>query len=383
MQSFAQNTVGGTALQARQRGRRALTITLFGYSGTPMIRNMLKTRTNIKDVASRAGVHPSTVSRVLNPATRSMVSESLAKEIIQIADELGYLRNPLASGLRTRRTFTVGVIIPDLTNPVFPPIVRGVEHTLDSEGYIAILADSGSKRRSEKALIDNMKARQVDGLILAAANRKDPLVEQCIEQGIPLVLVNRTIDKHNVAAVINDDELGIDLAVEHLVGLGHRQIAFIGGPRRTSTGYTRYRAFLKTVKKARITIDRDLIVNADEFSEPAGQAAFHELIQTGKHFTAVLTANDLLALGCYDALDELGLRCPQDISVTGFNDMPYVDRFVPPLTTLHIPHDELGVQAALLLLERIKNPDTPAKQLRLEPRMVVRGSTGVPSTPSR
>ncbi len=344
-----------------------------------MIRSMLKTRANIKDVASRAGVHPSTVSRVLNPATRSMVSESLAQEIVRIADELGYRRNPLASGLRTRRTFTVGIIIPDLTNPVFPPIVRGVEHTLDSKGYIAILADSGSKRRSEKALIENMTARQVDGLILAAANRKDPLVDQCIEQGIPLVLVNRTVDKHNVAAVINDDELGIDLAVGHLVKLGHRQIAYIGGPQRTSTGYARYRAFLKTTKKAGIEIDRDLIINAREFTEPAGQAAFHQLIQTGKHFTAVLSANDLLALGCYDALEELGLRCPADISVTGFNDMPYVDRFVPPLTTLHIPLDELGVQAATLLLERIENPDTPTKQLRLEPRLVVRGSTGAPS----
>ncbi|HIE71699.1 MAG TPA: LacI family transcriptional regulator, partial [Planctomycetes bacterium] len=337
-------------------------------------------RANIKDVANRAGVHPSTVSRVLNPATRSMVSESLAEKIICIANELGYRRNPLASGLRTQRTFTVGIIIPDLTNPVFPPIVRGVEHTLDSEGYIAILADSGSKRRSEQALIENMKAHQVDGLILAAATRKDPLVDQCIDQGIPLVLVNRTVDKHNVAAVINDDELGIDLAVAHLVELGHEKIAYIGGPQRTSTGYTRYRAFLKTIKKARISIDRALVVNAREFSEQSGQALFRELVATGRKFTAVVTANDLLALGCCDAMTELGLSCPKDISITGFNDMPYIDRFVPPLTTLHIPHDELGVQAALLLLERIQNPDTPAKQLRLEPRMIVRGSTAVPSS---
>jgi LacI family transcriptional regulator len=341
---------------------------------------MVKSRANIKDVASRAGVHPSTVSRVLNPATRSMVSESLAKEIIRIADEMGYRRNPLASGLRTRRTYAVGVIIPDLTNPVFPPIVRGVEHTLDSEGYIAILADSGSKRRSEEALVENMKDRHVEGLILAAATRKDPLVEQCIEQGIPLVLVNRTVDKHNVAAVINDDELGIDLAVTHLVELGHRKLAYVGGPQRTSTGYARYRAFLKTVKKAGIVIDRDLVINAREFTESAGQAAFHEIAQTGKPFTAVVTANDLLALGCFDAMKELGIRCPEDVSVTGFNDMPYVDRFVPPLTTLHIPHDELGAQAALLLLERIQNPETPAKQIRLEPRMIVRGSTAVPSS---
>ena len=342
---------------------------------------MIKSRANIKDVASRAGVHPSTVSRVLNPATRSMVSETLAQEITRIADELGYRRNPIASGLRTNRTYTVGVIIPDLTNPVFPPIVRGVEHTLDSAGYIAILADSGSRRRSEKALIENMKARQVDGLILAAANRKDPLVDQCIDQGIPLVLVNRTVDKHNVAAVINDDELGIDLALAHLVELGHRAIAYIGGPQRTSTGYARYRAFRKTAKKAGIPVTQALIVNARDFTESAGQAALHELTNRGKPFTAIVTANDLLALGCYDALAELGLRCPDDVSITGFNDMPFVDRFSPSLTTIHIPHDELGVQAAQLLLERIQNPDAPAKQIRLAPRIVVRASTSAPKAP--
>ncbi len=336
---------------------------------------MLKSRANIKDVARRAGVHPSTVSRVLNPATRSMVSEALAKKILRIAEELGYRRNPLASGLRTRRTYTVGVVIPDITNPVFPPIVRAVEHALDEKGYIAILADSGSKRRSEKALIENMKARQVDGLILAAANRKDHLVDSCIDEGIPVVLVNRSVEQHSVSAVINDDELGIDLAFQHLIDLGHREIAYIGGPQRASTGYTRYRAFLRSAKQAGVNIDRELVINAREFTESAGQAAFQEIARTGKNLSAVLTANDLLALGVFDALDDLDMKCPRDISVTGFNDMPYVDRFVPPLTTVHISLEELGVQAARLLLEKIENPDAPSKQLRLEPRLIVRGST--------
>ena len=340
---------------------------------------MAKPRANIKDVASRAGVHPSTVSRVLNPATRSMVSETLAQKIIQIADELGYQRNPLASGLRTQKTFTVGIVLPDITNPVFPPIIRGVEHTLDAQGYTAILADTGAKRRSEKGIVDNMKARQVDGLIIAAARRKDAIVDECVEQAIPLVLVNRTVDRHNVAAVINDDELGIELALEHLTELGHRRIAYVGGPQNTSTGYARYRTFLKSSKKLGLEIDRDLVANAKDYTEPAGQATLERIMEQGKEFTAVLTANDLLALGCYDALRARSLECPGDISITGFNDMPYVDRFDPPLTTLHIPLDELGVQAALLLLERIQEPEAPAKQLRLAPRLVVRGSTAAPA----
>ena len=335
---------------------------------------------NIKDVASRAGVHPSTVSRVLNPATRSMVSDHLARKIMRVAEELGYRRNPLAAGLRTQRTHTVGIVLPDITNPVFPPMVRGAEHTLGGEGYTAILADSGGRRRSERTILEDMKTRRVDGLIIAAARRKDPIVDECVELAIPLVLVNRTVDKHNVAAVINDDELGIELALEHLQALGHRRVAYVGGPQSTSTGYVRYRTFIRSSKRLGLNVDRQMVVNARDYTESAGQRAFKRILERKKDFTAVLTANDLLALGCYDGIRASGLKCPDDISVTGFNDMPFVDRFDPPLTTLHIPLDDLGVQAAQLLLERIRQPDAPVKQLRLEPRIVVRGSTAPPAS---
>ena len=333
---------------------------------------------NIKDVASRAGVHPSTVSRVLNPATRSMVSDHLARKILAVAEELGYRRNPLAAGLRTRRTLTVGIVLPDLTNPVFPPIVRNAEHTLGAQGYTAILADTGNRRRRERAVIENMKTRRVDGLIVAAALRKDPVVDDCVEMGIPLVLVNRTVDKHHVPAVINDDELGIELALKHLLDLGHRRIAYVGGPQNTSTGHTRYRSFVELRKRFGLAPDRGLAVNATDYTEAAGQDALRRILTRRRDFTAVLAANDLLALGCVDELHAQGLACPGEVSVTGYNDMPFVDRLDPPLTTLHIPREELGVQAANLLLERIRQPDMPIKQLRLEPRIVVRGSTAPP-----
>ena len=333
---------------------------------------------NIKDVASRAGVHPSTVSRVLNPATRSMVSDHLARKILAVAEELGYRRNPLAAGLRTQRTLTVGIVLPDLTNPVFPPIVRNAEHTLGAQGYSAILADTGNRRRRERAVIENMKTRRVDGLIVAAARRKDPVVDDCVEMGIPLVLVNRTVDKHHVPAVINDDELGIELALKHLLDLGHRRIAYVGGPQNTSTGHTRYRSFVELRKRFGLAPDRGLAVNATDYKEAAGQDALRRILTRRRDFTAVLAANDLLALGCVDELQARGLACPDEVSVTGYNDMPFVDRLDPPLTTLHIPREELGVQAANLLLERIRQPDMPIKQLRLEPRIVVRGSTAPP-----
>jgi LacI family transcriptional regulator len=337
---------------------------------------MRKTLITIKDVAAASGVHASTVSRALNDETRDMVSKPVADKVLAVARKLGYLRNPLASGLRTRRSHTIGVLIPDLTNPVFPPIIRGIERTLAAAGYVAVLADSDSDERNAHAIVENLLGRQVDGLILATAYRKDPVVDKCIEHGIPLVLINRVVDKIRVAAVVNDDDFGIRLALEHLLGLGHRQIAFVGGPQNTSTGYYRYLAFLAATKEHGLKIDRSMIVNGKSFSEAEGQSCLSRIIDAhGNRFTAVVAANDLLALGCFDALNARGMRCPDDVSVSGFNHMPFVDRFSPSLTTVHIPHDELGVQAAKLLLERIRNPEDAPKTIRLKPSMVLGGST--------
>lgn len=334
---------------------------------------MVKPKVNIKDVAARAEVHPSTVSRVMNPETRSMVSAAVAERIISIANEMGYARSPMASGLRTGRSFTVGVIIPDLSNPVFPPIVRGIERTLAAEGYIAILADSDNSQRSERAIFDSMKARQIDGLILATAHLEEQIVQDCIDEKLPVVLVNRTTDGHEVTEVINNDELGIQLAVSHLLELGHGQIAFLGGPQNTSTGRDRYQAFIDLATKE--SLDPDFCVNCDAFTEVAGHTGMLELLDRSKPCTAVVAANDMLALGCYDALKERRLSCPDDISVTGFNDMPFADRLSPPLTSLHIPHDDLGVQAASLLLAEIRDSETPRGTIRLDPRLIVREST--------
>jgi LacI family transcriptional regulator, galactose operon repressor len=340
---------------------------------------MAKRKVNIKDVAAKADVHPSTVSRVLNPETRSMVSAGVADRVSRIANEMGYARSSLAYGLRTGRTQTVGVVIPDLTNPMFPPIIRQIERKLAKQGYIAILADSDNDHEYEKAIVRSLMSRNVDGLILATAHRLDSVVITCIEESIPLILVNRTIDAHSVTAVINDDTHGIELAASHLTGLGHKSIAYIGGPQDTSTGHDRFLAFKNLKNAGRFESHPDLILNCKAFTEAEGHRGFLTLLKKNRKFTAVVAANDLLALGCYDALTELGLRCPDDISVTGFNDMPFVDRLSPPLTSVHIPHDEIGNQAADLLLEKIRNPQSPIRIVNILPELIVRGSTAAPS----
>jgi LacI family transcriptional regulator len=264
---------------------------------------MVKRKVNIKDVAARAKVHPSTVSRVMNPDTRYMVSDSVAEKIEKIASDMGYARSPLASGLRTGKSFTIGVIIPDLSNPVFPPVVRGIERALAAAGYIAILADSDNSQRSEQAIYESMKSRRIDGLILATAHIDDPVVDACVGEQLPVVLVNRTTDGHDVTEVANNDELGIRLAVSHLTRLGHKKIAFLGGPLDTSTGRDRQRAF-----ESMDGADPELCINCDAFTEEAGLKGMIAILDRNKPLTAVVAANDLLAIGCYDAL--LNRACP-------------------------------------------------------------------------
>jgi len=342
---------------------------------------MAKRNVNIKDVAAMAKVHPSTVSRVLNPETRSMVSGAVADRVSRIAAEMGYARSTLAYGLRTGRTHTIGVVIPDLTNPLFPPIIRQIERTLADQGYIAILADSDNDQKNETTIVKSLMSRNVDGLILATAHRLDAVVSTCVEEQIPLVLVNRTIDTHSVTAVINDDEHGIELAVSHLVDLGHESIAYIGGPQNTSTGHDRYLAFKRLMQKGKFKSHDDLILNCKAFTETEGHRGFLSILEKKRKFTAVVAANDLLALGCYDAMEEMGLCCPDDISVTGFNDMPFMNRLTPPLTSLRIPHDEIGNQAARLLLERILDPESRVRTVNLLPELIIRGSTASPKKP--
>jgi LacI family transcriptional regulator len=344
---------------------------------------MARSKVTIHDVASAVGCHPSTVSRVLNANTRHMVTAEIARRVLEATRELGYHPNALAHSLRTRRSNTVGVLIPDITNPVFPPILRGIEDVLATAGYTAILANTdsaGSTGERDEIILDRILARRVDGLILATARRKDTIIDRCIAEDVPVVLINRTTKSGGrTMSVVTDDAAGIGLTVAHLAGLGHKRIAHVAGPLHLSTGYERHRGFQEAMRDTGLKPDPALIAVADAFSTRAGEKATLALLDGGRKFTALVAANDLLALGAYDALAARGLRCPQDVSITGFNDMPFVDKVNPPLTTVRIQHYEMGARAATALLERLKEPNARGHEIKLEPSLVVRGSTARPS----
>lgn len=343
----------------------------------PLRRRIMSTkRVTIQDVARGAKVHASTVSRALNPQTSRLVTPTVAERVRTVAGRLGYVPDPVAAGLRTRRTATIGVLIPDLANPVFPPVLRGIESALGEAGYTAIIANTDNDPDRAAQALERLAARRVDGMILATATQGDPLVARCRKLGLPVALVNRA--GAGASAVVNDDSRGIALAVDHLVGLGHRRIAHVAGPPRLSTGAVRRASFVAAARAHGLPASEDWIAEATSYSIAAGVPAAAALLDRQPELTAIVAANDLLALGCYDELARRGLACPRDVSVTGFNDMPFADRFAPPLTTVRIALRTMGSEVARVLLAEIANPRARKQQVRLAPELVVRGSTAPP-----
>jgi LacI family transcriptional regulator len=332
----------------------------------------------IRDVARLAEVHPGTVSRALNPHTRALVNDETAARVLAVAEQLGYRPNPLARALKTSRSFTVGVLIPDLTNPLFPPIVRGIDDRLAVDGYTPLLINTDSDPERERASIATMLGRQVDGLIAATARLDVEPLAEVTARGIPLVLVNRTLENGSIAAVTVDDRKGSQLAVEHVVALGHTRVAYVGGPQNVSTGRRRYLGFMAAMERAHTAVPLERVAFAGAFTEEAGATTSAEVLAADPTVTTIVTANDRLAIGCYDTLARHGLTCPADMSIVGFNDMPLSGRLHPPLTTVRVPQREIGFAAADLLLARIFGESESTDELLLDPTLVVRGSTAPP-----
>ena len=345
-----------------------------------MLRNSDGSRITLREVAEVAGVHPGTASRALNPETRGLVNAETAQRVLRAADELGYRPNPIARGLKTNRSYTVGVLIPDLMNPLFPPIVRGIQDRLERAGYTPLIANTDNDPERERIDFDRLRARQVDGFIAATARRDDDLLIEVAAIGAPVVLVNRRLEQAQLPAVFGDDQGGVRLAVEHLADLGHRRIAYLAGPQQVSTGYLRHEGFVAAMRDRGLSPDPDLVLFGDAFTEPEGMRLCRQLLGAGTPPSAIVAGNDLVALGCYDVFEERGVRCPDQISVVGFNDMPFADRFDPPLTTIRIPHYEIGARAADLLLELRRDGETASPQIQLPAELVVRASTGPPAS---
>lgn len=332
----------------------------------------------LRDVAARAGVHVATASRALNAETRSLVNAKTAVRVLDAARALGYQPNPIARGLRTNRSMSVGVVIPDLTNPLFPPIVRGIEDGLMTEGYATLLVSTDNNPEREATLVRALRGRQVDGFFFASARVEDPAINQLARERIPLVLINRRLEGLNLPTVTADDAGGVLLALKHVSDLGHTRIAYLAGPQWTSTGKARLCAFRTGMTD--LGLDPTTVVEARQWSEEEGERGMAQLMGRYPGFTAVLAGNDLLALGCYDFMAHRGIQCPGHLSVVGFNDVQFMDKVRPALTTVAIPQYEIGATAARLMLERIRQPNVAPTSVELPVTLTVRESTAAPKT---
>jgi LacI family transcriptional regulator len=327
----------------------------------------------IRDVAALVGVHHSTVSRALNPKTKDRISPEMVRKVDKAAEKLGYFPNIAAATLKQNRSFALGVLIPDLMNPVFPPIIRGIQDTAEAKGYTVFTANTDDDEKKEQDALNIMSGRSIDGLIIATAWRNDAIVDKCIERELPFVLVNRTVDREGANAVIVDEEFGIRATLDHLISLGHKRIAHIAGPQHSSTGYERAKAFedYLTLKN----MESGLVEHMEKFTVEEGHRAIKRLLARDNQFTAVVAASDLTALGCIDAMQELGLLCPENISVIGNNDIIFLARMNPALTTVSIPKYDMGAQAARILLGLVNGEPRDPVILRMQPRLMIRNST--------
>lgn len=334
-------------------------------------------RTTLKDVAREAGVHISTASRALNPTTAAVVNPETLERVTQAAQKLGYRPHPLARGLRTNRTMSIGMVIPDVENPLFGPIVAGAESVLMEEGYSLLIGNADRGPSHAETLVEDMLERHVDGLMIATASRDDEEVDSIVRRGLPLVLVNRTVDGDAVPSIVGDDHAGVGLAVQHLAELGHTRIGHVAGPSWVSTGLGRREAFLRWMTEMGLDTD-DQVEEAEWYQVEPGYTAALALLKRRPDLTAIVGANDLLALGCYRAIRSMGKEVGVDVSVTGYNDIPLLDLMQPPMTAVRVPYRQMGAEGAATLLAVIAGDEVDTTPVRLSPTLAVRASTAPP-----
>lgn len=329
----------------------------------------------LKELGLLAGVHPSTVARVLNDDPRQRVSEALRVRILALAHEHGYRPNHLARSLRIKRSFVIGTVIPDIANPFFAILFRGIEDALAASGYSVIMANTDDEPAREQRSIDMLRGRQVDGLLLATARRDDPTIAALTAVGFPFVLVNRHTDPIRSNAVVPDDYAGAASAVEHLIALGHRRIAHLAGSDEMSTGHTRCRGYTDTIRRHHLPTDPELIVRGS-FREAGGYQAMRRLLDLPQPPTAVFAVNDLAAIGAMRAIEEGGLQVPRDISIVGFNDLSAAIGTTRLLTTVRLPLHDMGKAAAERLLSQITSEVDALEPVMIPVELVIRQSTG-------
>lgn len=327
----------------------------------------------LHDVAADVGVHPSTVSRALNPAKAALVKQATRDAVEEAAERLGYRPDMVARGLQSGRTSTIGMVVADLGNTFVTPIIHQVAAVLATQAMMPIIAETQDDPTGTARILDHMMSRRVDAIVTAATRRSDRSLLEATARLVPVVIAARPLDDTDIPQAIHDDRLGGQLAARHLIDLGHRSLAQlrcapdIGNFARREVGFSEA-CTSAGVEQVRIGAVGDRPIYEE------GDRLMRELIDRGDPLpTGIFAHNDLMALGALSALKEHGLRVPEDISLVGYNDLPAMDLVDPALTTVRYPSAEIGRIAGELVVAMLAGEDVAS--VSIEPVLVIRKST--------
>lgn len=329
----------------------------------------------MKKVAERAGVSTSTVSHVLN--NTRVVSADARARVLAVIDEMRYIPSAVARSLKNDKTHTIGMMIPNNSNPYFAELIQGIEDAAFKVGYNVILCNSYDDPRKQAVYLRVLMEKRIDGLILVASGADDALAQLLAAQAVPMVLVDREVAGVAADFIEADHETGGYLATRYLIELGHREIACVSGPMDLPPSRDRVVGYLRALKEAGLKFRLDLLVRSD-FTSEGGFAAFQQLLALKRRPSAIFASNDLMAIGGICAASEARVRIPEELSVIGYDDIALASYSTPRLTTIAQPKYAMGQLITQVLLERIMGGHLPLRRELLQTRLIERQSTAAP-----
>ena len=328
----------------------------------------------IKEVAKEANVSFSTVSRVIRNAKN--IHPETRKKVLRAIKKLNYHVDARARGMVKRETKTIGVCISDISNPFYPPIVRGIENTINKFHYNLLLSNTDEDAEKEEVYLKLMLEKRVDGLIIAPTGQSTSYLKEFIKRNIPVVFIDRKIENISTDTVCTDNFQGAFSAVEHLIKLGHKRIAMIAGPKAITTIQDRIKGYLEALKIYNTKRADSLIAEGSPTIE-GGIKATKTLFKLSSPPTAIFSCNNLMTLGSLIALKRLGKNVPKDVAIVGFDDLEWAEVLDPPLTVVSQPTYTIGTTAAQLLMQRLLREGPIKKQnIVLKPELIIRRSCG-------
>ena len=328
---------------------------------------------SLNDVAKSAGVSIATVSRVINDSPN--VNAETRTRVQQVIKKLKFSPNRVAKRLRNRYASgnLLGVLIPDIQNPFYVEVLRGIEDVTYDNKYALIMCNFSQDEKKEKLYLDILQSESVDGLIAAPTHEHDQKVINLVKSGLPIVCVDRGLSGVDVDVVLVENKMGAYAAVDHLAKKGYSRIAYISGLPQLPSSQQREAGYLEALQANRLPVDRELIKYGDS-SHESGVSLCEELLNLPEPADAVFTGNNLITLGALETIRRKGLKVPENIAVVGFDDMYWSSSLNPPLTAVRQPAYEIGKRAAELLIQRISDPARPTVSMILKTELMIRSS---------